>query len=85
MANILPAETLHINVEFNDRVVQMEFVFGDFFKAIYDKCFDVFGIDNAEQAKYALFQDNGARLPKAARIYDNMEIVDGCTIYLRLK
>ena len=85
MANLLATDELTINVKYGDSEEKIRVVYGDFFKAVYEKSFAVFEISDLDAPKYALFQDNGTRLPKSARIYDNAEVSDGCTVELKLK
>lgn len=85
MANLLATDELTIIVKFEEKEEKITVVYGDFFKAVYEKSFEAFEIPALDAPKYALFQENGTRLPKSARIYDNAEISDGTTVELKLK
>lgn len=83
MDNVLLTDSLTLVVRYGEREAEVTVVYGDFFKKVYDACIELFGIDAQEAAQYALFQENGTRLPKPARIYDNAEISDRSIVELR--
>lgn len=79
----LPTDKVVLVLEHEGQTVEAEFMYGDFFSVVYAKALDAFGISLADQAKYALFDQTGSRVPKTTKMMDNAEIVDGCKLILR--
>ena len=83
MAGVLETDALTVKVLYEDKSADIQVFYKDFFKAIMDKAFEEFGVEKLEQAKYALFDEKGERVPKIAKIYDNAEISDGSVLVLK--
>ena len=83
MAKVLATDELTVIVKFEDREEKVTAVYNDFFKVIHEKCCELFGIEAGDARKYALFQENGTRVPNTSRIYDNAEVSDGTTLIFK--
>lgn len=85
MANVLMSDELTINVKHGENTVSVQACYGDYFKVVYEKALEAFGIAPLEGTKYALYEQTGEKLPKTAQIYNNAEISDGSTIELKAR
>lgn len=73
-----------LNVKFGDETKAFIFNFDDFFKVVYAKALESFGIPESDAVKYVLKYD-GKPCFKSVRIYDFAEIVDNSTVSLEIK
>lgn len=85
MANVLMTDELTIKVKFGEEEADIRVCYGDYFKLVYEKAFEAFGIPALDAVKYGLYEKTGEKLPKSAQIYNNAEISDGAVVEMRAR
>lgn len=80
---VLMTDELTIGVEKDGVRKDITVCYGDYFKALYEKAFEEFGIEPMDQPTYGLYEPDGAKLPKSAQIYNTAEVSDGVVVELR--
>lgn len=80
---VLMTDELTINVKFQDKQEPIVVCYGDYFKDLYEKAYELFGIELMDRAKYAIYEPAGTKLPKTAQIYNVAEVSDGIVVELR--
>lgn len=85
MANVLMTDKLTVTVKYGEQETQITAVYGDYFKVLYEKSYEAFGIPLADRPKFGLYEITGEKLPKSAQIYNNAEMSDGSVVELRAR
>ena len=83
VAGVLMTDTLVITVKYGEQEQGFEMCYGDYFKALYEKVFEAYGIEKMEQPKFGIYEPTGAKLPKTAQIYNVAEVSDGIICELK--
>lgn len=83
MAGVLMKDELTIIVRNGNEEQAFTMCYGDYFKALYEKVYEAYGIDKLDQPKYAIYEPSGMKLPKTAQIYNVAEVSDGIICELK--
>lgn len=82
---VLMTDELTLNVAYDGKTTPITLCYGDYFKALYERAYAEFGIEPLDQARFAIYEPSGSKLPKTAQIYNVAEVSDGITVQLKLR